>query len=274
MICQWENLLAILPGWMKADVDRLGRTDLQALRLRIHQPPELERASGSVWLNRSVKQEDLQFCINAASKYSPWAAASIAQGFLTAPGGHRIGLCGETVTQNGTVTGIRNPTSLHIRIARDYPGIAENLPTDESMVIIGSPGWGKTTLLRDLIRRDANAGCHICVVDARGELFPSGIDPGRRTDVMTGCSKSQGIPMLLRTMGPDCIAMDEITEEGDCMALLQAFGCGVRLLATAHASSMENFRSRRVYEPLIQNRVFQTAIILRRDKSWHYERMA
>ena len=80
--------------------------------------------------------------------------------------------------------------------------------------------------------------------------------------------------MLLRTMGPDCIAVDEITEESDCAGLLQAYGCGVKLYATAHASSLRDFQQRMVYRPLIENKVFHSVCVLHSDKSWHLERMA
>ena len=274
MICQWDKLLAILPGWLRQEVDRQGRDEMQELRLRIHCPPEIVLADRSLWLKGSVSREDLNFCINTASRYSPWASATLGKGFLTAPGGHRIGLCGEAVITETGMTGIRNPTSACIRVARDFPGIADRIPYGQSILILGAPGWGKTTLLRDLIRRDSGRGCHICVVDERGELFPSGTDPGICTDVLTGCSKKYGLPVLLRTMGPECIALDEITEQEDCHALVAANGCGVRLLATAHASSMKDFYRRQVYRPLIENRVFQMIVLLNKDKSWITERMA
>lgn len=274
MRCAWKELLSILPQWLRSEVDRLGRERLQELRLRLHAPPELVMGHERVWLKQAVTVDDLNFCVNTASRYSPWAASTAAKGYITAPGGHRIGLCGEAVCQEDRMTGIRNLTSICIRIARDFPGIAQNLHCDGSILILGAPGWGKTTLLRDLIRKESDSGEHIAVVDERGELFPADFPAGKCTDVLTGCSKSVGIPALLRTMGPSCIAVDEITEEADCRAILQAFGCGVRLFATAHASSLRDFQQRTVYRPLIENKVFHTVAVLRSDKSWHLERMA
>jgi stage III sporulation protein AA len=112
-------------------------------------------------------------------------------------------------------------------------------------------------------------------VDERGEIFPVGdiFEPGLRTDVLTGCSKAQGVQMALRTMGPTCIAMDEITATEDCQALLRAAWCGVELLATAHASDVIDLRRRPVYRPLVQSGLFSQVIVLNRDKSWHMERM-
>ena len=193
---------------------------------------------------------------------------------VTAPGGHRIGLCGEVVCKDGIVTGIREISSLCIRVARDFPGIAKRAAdAPGSILILGAPGWGKTTLLRDLIRQIGEKQC-VSVVDERGELFPEGLERGKKTDVLTGCPKSPGIDMVLRTMGPDCIAVDEITAEADARALLRAVNCGVRLLATAHGTSAADLRRRSVYRPLAESGVFQTLLILRQDKSFRAERAA
>lgn len=276
MKCAWKELMAILPPWCRGEVDTLGRDTLQELRLRLDLPPELIRSNGTVKLKRIVKTEDLSYVVNTASRYSPWSAATAAQGYITAPGGHRIGLCGQAVMQEGNMTGMRQITSLCIRIARDLPGIAGKLQCGSgSVLIIGRPGSGKTTLLRDLIRQRSDSGASIAVVDERGELFPVGTDflPGSRTDVLTGCSKEQGIDVLLRTMGPATIAVDEITSERDCEALIKAGWCGVSLLATAHASCKEDLYARTVYKPLVKSHLFDTLVVLRPDKSWKAERV-
>ncbi len=274
MRCAWKELLDILPPWLRGEVDRLGRNDLQELRLRINAPPELVMGEKEHWLTRTIQEEDLRFIMNTASRYSPWRAATAAQGYLTAPGGHRIGICGEAVCQGGIVTGIRDIHSLCIRVARDFPGILTNLADIKgSVLILGPPGWGKTTLLRDLIRQMSESET-VAVVDERGELFPEGFIKGRKMDVLTGCPKNAGIEMLLKVMGPSCLAVDEITAKGDCAALIQAANCGVRLLATAHAASKQDFLNRSVYRPLIEENVIHTLLILRRDKSYITERMA
>ncbi len=273
MTCAWKALLNVLPIWMRKEVDRQGALSLQELRLRINSPPELVFAGESNWLERNITQEDLQYTVNAASQYSPWTAATASQGYLTIIGGHRIGLCGETVVRQGKVTGVKNLSSLCIRVARDFPGIAKSLTKiTGSVLILGPPGWGKTTLLRDLVRQIAETE-KICVVDERGELFPEGLIQGKRVDVLSGCSKRDGISMLMRTMGPSCIAVDEITDPEDTEALLYAANCGVRLLATAHALSASDFRQRKIYHPLLCNQVFDVLLILKKDKSYTMERM-
>ncbi len=273
MMCAWTELLGILPQKLRRDVDRVGKASLQELRLRMGAPPELVTAAGSQWLPGTISREDMNFIVNAASRYSPWAAATIGQGYLTAPGGHRIGLCGEAVCRNGSMEGVREISSLCIRIARDFPGIARGAGNGKgSILILGAPGWGKTTLLRDLIRQRGEEE-PVSVVDERGELFPVGFSRGKRVDVLSGCPKASGILTVLRTMGPGSIAVDEITEEGDCAALLRAANCGVQLLATAHAISLQDIRSRKIYRTLLENHVFDTFWVLHRDQSYSVERM-
>lgn len=280
MRCAWQAFINLLPVWMREQVDKQGRESLQELHLRLGLPPELVLKNGSVCLQRSVKPEDLRFCVNMASKYSPWSAQTVAHGFITAPGGHRIGLCGNAIMENGSMTGIRSFMSLCLRVARDFPGIAHKAACYQgSILIIGKPGSGKTTLLRDLIRQRSDTGTgSIAVVDEREEIFPYSMNElcfpiGLRTDVLSGCGKVQGIESVLRSMGPDTIAVDEITAEEDCRALLHAGWCGVKLLATAHAGNRKDLYSRSVYRPIVDSKLFETLLIMQPDKSWQAERI-
>ena len=279
MRCAWQVLLNLLPLQLRQEVDRLGKDTLQELRLRRDRPPELVTQRGSLWLKEPVKQETLQFVINTACRYSPWTATTAADGYITAQGGHRIGLCGEVTLQNGRMADVRSVTSLCIRVARDFPGVAKSIPLTGSLLIIGCPGSGKTTLLRDLIRTRSESGNgSVAVVDERGELFPSVqgescFPPGCRTDILSGCPKRQGIPLLLRTMSPGTIAVDEITDAEDCNGLLKALWCGVDLLATAHAGSLQEFLKRPVYKPLVDSRIFSKVLVMQPDKSWREERI-
>lgn len=280
MKCAWQEFIHLLPQWLRQEVDKQGREALEELRLRCDLPPELRLLNRSVFLSRVVNEDDINYCINNASHYSPWSAQTVSNGYITAPGGHRIGICGDATVDNMCMKGITHPSSICIRIARDFPGITRSVKNLKgSILIIGSPGSGKTTLLRDLIRNRSNNGFgSIAVVDEKLELFPKNgnrfcFDIGKRTDVLSGCSKAHGISTVLRNMGPDTIAVDEITENADCTALLHAGWCGVSLLATAHAANLEDLYSRPVYQPLIASRLFQTILILQPDKSWRMERI-
>ena len=269
MKCAWKELLAIVPQSFRSELDRLGREAGLELRLRLDKPPELVTLQGPAWMKGTVTEDDLRFTVNTASQYSPWAAATAAKGYLTAAGGHRIGLCGDVYSAGGQIMGVRNLTSLNIRIARDHTGLVpEGL--SGNILILGPPGSGKTTFLRDLSRSIAEKDT-VSVVDERGELFPKGFRQGKRMDILTGCGKAEGIDMALRTMGPDYIALDEITREEDCIALQNASRCGVRLLATAHANGKEDLMTRPVYLPLTKTGIFDCLVILGRDKSRRVE---
>ncbi len=280
MQCAWQAFLNLLPVRMRRQVDRQGRDSLLELRLRLGRPPQLRCIKENSDLNDLVSVDDLQFCINVTSRYSPWSADTIGQGYITAPGGHRVGICGEAVVSNGVMRGIRNPTSVSIRVSRDFPGFAANTALySGSVLIIGSPGSGKTTLLRDLIRRRSDlSGEMLCVVDEKEEIFPLSqglfcFEPGKNTDILSGCGKSQGIMIALRNMGPDVIAVDEITAAQDCEALLHSAWCGVSLLATAHAGDREDLFHRPIYKSILDSKLFDTLVIVHKDKSYQIERM-
>ena len=138
MICAWSELLSIVPGRLMRDLDLMGKDRLLELRLRINRPAELVLMDRVCRLGPQVTRQELEHCINSASRFSPWTASTIGKGYFTAPGGHRIGLCGDAVIKDGILTGIRNITSLCIRIARDFPRIGDKVGlVRESTIILG-----------------------------------------------------------------------------------------------------------------------------------------
>ena len=280
MRCQWHAFINLLPIWMRECIDKQGKEKLIELRLRIGLPPELVMMDKVVCLTRVVTSDDLTFCINTASRYSPWTGGTTSRCYITAPGGHRLGLCGKVVINNGLISSVHPVTSICIRIARDFPDISQNLAKNSgSIIIIGRPGSGKTTLLRDLIRQISNTSNEsICVIDEKEEIFPTSqnqycYDRGAHTDVLSGCNKASGIEIALRNLSPGTIAVDEITATKDSEAILHAGWCGVRLIATAHAGNKYDFYNRLIYRKIVDSQLFDTLITMDSDKRWHAERM-
>ena len=253
-----QQLLSILPQRLRREDYR----EVRELRLRLGQKPRLDIPGGYRELDGTVTGEELRFVVNAASRYSPWSAQSVRDGYITAPGGHRLGLCGD-----GAGETLREVTSVCIRIARDHVGIAAGLPMEGNLLILGSPGSGKTTLLRDYLRHRARLEA-VCVVDERREIFPEGFDRSGSMDVLSGVGKGRGMDMVLRSMAPRVIALDEITCEADCASLIQAAWCGVQLVATAHAGDLADLLGRQVYRPLVETGLFARVAVLDSQQHW------
>lgn len=273
MKCAWEELISILPNRIRTDVQRYASKDGQEIRLRLGEVPLIRCRSDVIRLPTVVNREELDFVINAASRYSPWAAETMAKGYLTAPGGHRIGICGEVIVINGIVKGFRSISSLNIRIARDFPGIAKPFAQESgNVLLIGPPGSGKTTMLRDLIRQYALKRT-VCVLDERGEIFPERLRAGAMIDVISGCNKTEGIDLLLRTMSPQIIAVDEVTEEQDAKTLIRAFHCGVQFIASAHAVDRQDLISRPIYKAILDSGVIRRLLILGMDQRCREEQV-
>lgn len=273
MRCQWQALFDILPEPYLMGVNACGADRLLEIRLRCGENPRLVCLNRIEILPFTVKAEHLTHIVNLASRFSPWTAASSAMGYITSRGGHRIGICGEVVMKNGVFSGFRTMDSLSIRVCRDVSGISVGLPMTGNLLILGAPGTGKTTLLRDYARKLAEQS-NVCVVDERCELFPEGFARGRCLDVLSGCPKGQGMERLLRVMNPEYIVVDEITSDEDTRAVLQCAYCGVNLLATAHAGSFDDFRRRSVYKPLVHEHIFDHIVLMHRDKTCHLEENA
>lgn len=216
---------------------------------------------------RKVDERDISTALERATGASLHTFADeLAEGYINCEG-LRVGVCGVAAIKNGCVSGYRRITSLNIRIPAEFSGnidkamltLQNNKGT--SALIISPPGIGKTTALREIVRRLSYAGERVSVVDERGELSArcgdcEGFDLGCRTDVMVGVKKSRAAIMMLRAMNPTYIAMDEITESEDIAAIKEINGCGVALLATVHARSMEQLNRRSLYRQLIDENIF------------------
>ena len=279
----WEEASAVLPTCLRQGLEPLAdRLPLaEEYRLRRGQPLSVLLPTGEVAAEGPVLTEvHLRQVLEQASQHSAHTVLDrVQRGFVTLRGGHRIGLCGTAVRRDGQIITLQYLSSLSIRIARQVTGQAPKvLPSitesgiPHSTLILAPPGAGKTTLLRDLIRGissgETGIPLRVGVADERGELAAlwqgePQMDIGPHTDVMDGCSKAEGISILLRGMNPQVVAVDEITERQDAEALLEAAGCGVALLATAHGSSGEDLRRRPVYRMLLEAGVFRRLIVIR-----------
>lgn len=260
------------------------KASAEELRLRAGRPMTLvtDRDEYPVPGGTAVTEYDLRTVLEVASQASAHAVLEqVRSGFVTVRGGHRIGLCGTAVVEHGMITNLRALSSLAVRVARQVKGGGAALATRlleedrlQNTLILAPPGAGKTTLLRDLIRAlsegEGVKPLRVGVADERGELaalregMPE-FDLGPRTDVMDGCPKAEGLRMLLRGMNPQVLAADEITAPEDTQAILQAAGCGVSLLATAHGVHAGDLSRRPVYQPLLEQKVFQKLVMIRRE---------
>ena len=206
-------------------------------------------------------------------------------GYLTLPGGHRMGLTGEAVlTDSDRVRNIKHISCVNIRISHEIRGAADAvllfLYRDGhflNTLILSPPGCGKTTLLRDIVRQvsDGNScgpGVTVGIVDERSEIAGSfqgraQNDVGMRTDILDSCPKAEGMMLLIRSMAPKVIGVDELGSEEDIRALKKAICCGCcSVLATIHAGSLEEAESRLSGMKLDEIKIFDRYVILARQE--------
>ena len=283
---EFEQAAAVLPPELRQQALALPaqeRERAEELRLRCGWPMAAVFPEGEVPLGgRKIVTQDLELLLEIASRASVHAVLSqLREGYLTIEGGHRLGLCGTAVLENGQMRNLRSLSSVSIRIARQHPGAALPLLSGLmeggrlcSTLIAAPPGMGKTTLLRDLVRcisdGDGTPPLRVGLADERGEVAAlyGGVPQlrvGQRTDVIEGCPKAQGAMLLLRAMNPQVLAMDEITAPEDVAALLTAAGCGTVLLATAHGEGDELTR-RPLYRTMLEERIFQRVVSIQRTE--------
>ena len=276
----FEAAVAVLPWDIRRRALALSpgeRAAAEELRLRAGQPPTALIGAGERSLGgREVTGEDLSALLEAATHGSAHTAlAGVRAGFVPLPGGCRLGLCGEASVVEGGVLTLRRLSSAALRIAGESRGCAAALEREllragaRDTLIVSPPGAGKTTLLRELVRLLSTGGHRVAVADERGEIAGMcagrpAFDLGPCADVMTGAPKAAAAGMLIRAMGPEALAMDEITSAEDVEAALFAAGCGVKLLATAHAEGAEALRRRPLYRRLLDEGIFELCVTVRR----------
>lgn len=242
---------------------------VREIRLRADKPMIIRNEKTDVFLDVNGRKSDRNNAFIPSAKdialtaeilggYSLYAFDDeIRNGFITIEGGHRVGICGRAVTDKGDIKTLRNISSLNFRIARQIKGCADEVlkyitckGRFLNTLIISPPGGGKTTVLRDVIRRVSDGfedfkGLTVGVCDERSEIAASFRgrtvnDIGIRTDVIDSCPKSKGIMLLLRSMSPEIIAADEIGTQDDMLAIKTAVISGVRLICTAHGEDIRD----------------------------------
>lgn len=225
--------------------------DICEIRLRSGQAIALETVKGRFSLERVVTPQDISECVKTFCNYSLHSyEKELKKGYITLKGGHRAGFCGTAVMRDNKLEGIKDISSINLRIAREIIGCAEPLreivyKTDfKGLLIAGKPMSSKTTILRDLCRIIGSSN-KLCVIDTRGELgavfcgVPQN-DTGRFTDILNGYEKQEGIEIATRTLSPEYIACDEITGEENSIKL--CISSGVKVIFTLHCGTMEQAR--------------------------------
>lgn len=290
-----EHVMAVLPDSICELIRQYPeskREQIEEIRFRLYQPleliingrPEYPAAKEGLY---KVKLEDGVQLINKLSRYSLYALEEeLKRGYITIKGGHRVGLAGKVITEKGEVKAIRDIGSYNIRIARQKIGSANPLIPSlykdrhwQNTLIIGAPQTGKTTLLRDLARLVSTGcsdhkipSCKVGIVDERSEIAGSvkGIPQftlGGRVDVLDACPKAEGMMMMIRSMSPEVLIVDEIGRKEDADAILEAMNAGVNMMMTVHGHSLEEALRRPAISPLVEMQLFDRYIELTRAEA-------
>ena len=240
---------------------------LEEIRLRIGKKVNLRYIDEEIFLNEIITKLDMEEILENICKNSVYSYQNeIVNGFITIEGGHRVGITGSCVVEKGKIVNICNIT-LDIYIVKDDSIL--------NTLIVSPPGMGKTTILKDLIRRISNGdgfkSLNVSVVDERLELSANfdgtiQIDLGEKTDIITNICKDKGMKMLIRSMAPEVIVVDEIGTKEDVEAIKYAVTSGVKGIFTAHGDSFDNILLNPILKELINTGLIERLIFLSKAK--------
>jgi len=275
-----NEIIKYFPEKIKTEINKLNIENFEEIRFRVLKPIIIKEYDKETILSTDgqayiLSKEELNKTFEMICNNSIYAfQEELANGFVTIPGGHRIGITGKPLYKDGKIYSMKDISSLNIRIARQIVGCADDIIEkifDENVLIVALPGVGKTTLLRDIIRQISNFGKNIGIVDERSEIAAvyKGVpqnDIGIRSDVIDGVYKADGIKMLVRSMRPDYIATDEIGNNDDIEAIKYAINAGVKIIATAHGGNIEDLKRRKKLYELIEDKIFQKIIFIDKNR--------
>lgn len=258
---------------------------VQEIRIRVGNKIIIKtNKKDDIIINYFVTQEEILeimqiICNNSIYSYQN----EIANGYITIKGGHRVGVTGDVVLENNKVINIKYISSLNFRIARQILDCSNNIlkyviNLEENTVfhtlIVSPPGAGKTTILKDLVRKISDGipeigfkGIDVSLIDERGEISAmyNGVPQnkiGIRTDVLENVSKPIGIKMAVRSMAPKVIVADEIGNYNDIEAINYAVCSGVKGIFTAHSLSYETMMLNKELNKLINMKIIERIIFL------------
>lgn len=253
---------------------------LEEVRIRVTRPLSFLVDGMEIYGERKViiDKDQLEKIFHIITNYSYYSVEQELQnGYITVPGGHRIGICGKAVVERGAIKTLIDINSLNFRLARQKIGVAEkvlpylfNNKEFLSTIIISPPNCGKTTLLRDLIRNlagDQRFNFKVGVVDERSELggcykgIPQ-LDLGYRSDIIDACPKKDGIIMMIRSMSPHIIATDELGKKDDVEALEYAITAGVKVLTTVHGKNLVDLKSKPYFDHILALKLFKRLVVM------------
>ncbi|MCD7982241.1 MAG: stage III sporulation protein AA [Clostridiales bacterium] len=289
-----QQIIRLFPPGLRERLEKCGvfALGLEEIRVRVNEYLMFRTAEGEMFLRGAhlVKEADAScFCpgpddmeqmCTFMCKYSLYAyEEEMRQGFLTVEGGHRIGISGQVLAEEGRIRRIYPVSYLNIRIAAEHKGCAESVfpylykQNDfYSTLILSAPGVGKTTLLRDVVRLASDgakgfSGKKVCLVDERSEIagcirgVPQN-EIGMRTDVLDGCPKAEGMMLMVRSMSPEILAVDEIGGEEDLKALRYALRCGCRAVGTIHSRDLTELRDKPGWRSCLEEKLFSRYVVL------------